>query len=673
MLVTVEDGRAVRVQGDPDHPMTRGFLCSKVNRYPERTYHAGRLLHPLRRVGPKGSEEFERVSWSDALDLVADGLQRSIDRHGPESVLPYSYSGTLGLIQGNSMDYRFFHALGASKLDRTICATAGAEALNATYGTRMGTDPESIPEARMILLWGTNTLTSNPHLWPFVRKARDSGASVICIDPIRTRTAEASDQHIALRPGTDAALALAIMHVLFRDGLEDRAYLEEMSVGWERLRDRTLAEYSPARVAGICRIEEATIEELGARYGRIRPSFIRLNYGLQRHAGGGAAVRAISLLPAVTGDWNHAGGGMQLSSAATFPVRSEALERPDLSPPGTRTINMSTIGHDLLERTDPPIGAIVVYNSNPVAVAPDQSLVRRGFSRDDLFVVVLEHFMTDTAKYADVVLPATTQLEHEDIHKSYGHLYLVYNHASIEPCGEALPNTEIFRQIAARMGLEDPALGESDAEMMESALDWSHPAMQGITLARLRDEGSVRLNLPVPHLPFEQGSTLPTPSGKIEIESSMMTSLGLDPIPGWIPPLESPERSPDLASRYPLTLISPPHHTFMNSTFANVEPLRRKAGEPTLDISHEDASARGIEDGVMVLVRNDRGAFFARAAVSARVPPGTVSAPSIWWLEDTPTNANANATTSQALTDIGAAATFYDNLVEVEPRKEPGT
>ncbi|MBW3564246.1 MAG: molybdopterin oxidoreductase family protein [Acidobacteria bacterium] len=666
MLVEVVNGRAVRVKGDPDHPMTQGFLCSKVNRYPERTYHRDRLHHPMVRTGGKGDGKFRQVSWDEALGLVADRLDRIIHSDdGPQAILPYSYAGTMGLLQSQSMDRRFFHIIGASLLDRTICATAGTEALNATYGTRMGTDPETIDQAKLILLWGTNTLTSNPHLWPWVRAARDAGARVITIDPIRTRTADASDEHIQIRPGTDAALALAMMHVIFRDGLADFDYLERTTLGWESLRERAIAEYSPERVAGICRIDSREIERLANLYATTRPSFIRLNYGMQRHAGGGNAVRAISILPAVTGAWNDIGGGFQLSSSGTFHFDETALERPDLIPPGTRTINMSTIGDDLLGRPDPPIRAIVVYNSNPVAVAPDQSSVRKGFARDDLFVVVLEHFMTDTARYADVVLPATTQLEHTDLHKSYGHLYVNYSAQSIAPIGEALPNTEIFRRLAATMNLDHPALQDSDEELMRQALGSGHPTLEGITLEKLKESGSLRLNLPAPHLPFPAGTVVPTRSGKIEIRSSMLEALGLDPLPSWVPPHESEESAPELAARYPLTLISPPAHTFLNSTFANVEPLKKLAGRPTLQINARDAADRGIEHGMKVTVRNDRGTFMAEAEITDRVRPGVVSAPSIWWLESTEGSANANATTSQKLTDIGRAATFYDNLVEV--------
>jgi anaerobic selenocysteine-containing dehydrogenase len=659
MLVTVdESGRATRMAGDPDHPMTRGFLCTKVAKYLERTYHDGRLLYPQIRIGAKGAGMFRRATWDEALSLVAEKLN-DIRAENPQSILPYSYAGTMGLLQGEGMDRRFFHRIGASLLERTICASAGAEALNLTYGTRMGTDPETVGAAKLILLWGTNTLTSNPHLWPFVREAKANGAPVICIDPLRTRTAAASDEHIAIRPGTDAALALAMMHVIFRDGLEDRGYLESMTVGWEKLRERALTEYAPERVAAICRIDVAAIESLAHRYATTRPTFIRLNYGLQRHAGGGSAVRAISLLPAVTGAWDDVGGGALLSTSGTFPMNTGALARPDLIPLGTRTINMIQLGRALNDVDDPPVKALVVYNSNPAAVAPDREHVLKGLAREDLFTVVLEHFQTDTADYADVLLPATTQLEHEDVHKAYGHLYLMFNARAIDPLGEALPNTEIFRRLAARMGLDHPELQATDEELMRAVLGTR------FSLDELRERGSIRLDLGTPHLPWKRGAKVPTPSGKIEIESSGVAALGLDPLPLFIPPYESEERDPELARRYPLALISPPAHSFLNSTFVNVASLRRAAGKPTLEIHGDDAARRGIAGGERVAIYNDRGTFTAEAVITDRVRPGVVSAPSVWWAKLTEDRTNANHTTSQAETDIGRGATFYDNLVEV--------
>jgi anaerobic selenocysteine-containing dehydrogenase len=672
MLVTVgDDGRATRMAGDPEHPFTQGFLCTKVVRYLERTYHPDRLLYPQIRAGAKGEGKFRRASWDEALSLIAARLNAIIDSpDGPEAILPYSYGGTLGQIQGEGMASRFFRRIGASQLERTICSSAGTEALNLTYGTRMGTDSEAVGEAKLILLWGTNTLTSNPHLWPFIRKAKAAGATTICIDPLRTRTADACDEHVPIRPGTDAALALGMMHVVFRDGLEDRQYLDQMTIGWEKLRDRVLRDYSPERVAAICRLPVETVERLGTLYGNTRPTFIRLNYGLQRHAGGGSAVRAISLLPAVTGAWNDVGGGCQLSTSGTFSLNGTALERKDL-PWTSRIINMTLLGEALTETGDSPVKALIVHNSNPASIAPEREKVLRGLRRDDLFTVVMEHFQTDTADYADVLLPATTALEHEDIHKAYGHLYMMLSRRAIEPLGESLPNTEIFRRIAAAMGVDDDDLRASDEDLMRAALTGTGDSMRGVTYEALRERSYMRINVPSPHLPFALGAPIPTPSGRIEIDSPAVAALGFDPVPDYVPPYESEERAPELARRFPLALISPPAHQFLNSTFVNVAALRRAAGKPTLEIHADDAGSRGIAEGSRVRIYNSRGGFTADAVISTRVRPGVISAPSVWWGKLTSDGTNANQTTSQALTDFGGGATFYDNLVEVEPLARP--
>jgi anaerobic selenocysteine-containing dehydrogenase len=672
MLVTVEDGRAVRVAGDPDHPFTRGFLCAKVNRYIERTYHKDRLLYPLRRTGKKGSGSFERISWDEAIAEVADRLgsiARSPD--GPQAILPYSYAGTMGLVQGSSLDRRFFHLLGASKLDRTICSTPGSVGMRMTVGASIGADAEGMPESDLVLLWGTNTLTSNPHLWPFVRAARERGAPIIAIDPIRTRTAEQCDEWLGIRPGTDAALALGMMHVLFAEGLEDRDYLERHTLGADELRERA-AEYPPDRVAAITGLDVETIISLGSRFGRARAAFIRVNYGLQRHYGGGMAVRTIACLPAVTGHWRRAGGGVQLSTSANFKFNTAALERPDLSPP-VRTINMIRLGEALTRPNagvgGPPVRAMVVYNSNPAAVAPDRNEVRRGMMREDLFTVVLEHFQTDTADYADIVLPATTQLEHWDVHFAYGHLYATLNRPSIEPLGEAKPNSEIFRLLARRMGLRADLFAGDDLAVIQQALSGDtpgtppHERMRGVTLDALLEHGWVRLNVPRPYMPFADGE-FPTPSGKCEFYSERLREMGLDPLPTFLAPYEFPENVPALAARFPLTLISSPRHEFLNSTFVNIDSLRKQS-EPECIVHPEDAAARGIGDGDRVVVHNDRGEFVAVARVSDGIRRGVVWAPSIWWSKLSLDGHNANDTTSQRETDMGHGPVFYDNLVEV--------
>ncbi len=667
MLVTVESGRATRVAGDPDHPFTNGFLCIKVNRYLERTYHRDRLSQPLRRVGPKGSDQFTPITWDDALSEIAERLnaiRHSAD--GAQAILPYSYAGTMGLVQGSSMDRRFFHTIGASLLDRTICSMAGTVGMRMTVGANLGADPEGVPESDLILLWGTNTLTSNPHFWPFVLRARERGARVIAIDPIRTRTAAQCDQWIGIRPGTDAALALAMMHVMLERGLEDAEYIARHTIGFDALRER-VREYSPDRVSAITGLAPDVITALGNEYARAKAAFIRVNYGLQRHAGGGMAVRTIACLPALSGHWRRAGGGVQLSSSASFQFDRQALERPERSPP-VRTINMIRLGEALTSPDagvgGPPVRALIVYNSNPASVAPDRNVVLRGMAREDLFTVVLEHFQTDTADYADIVLPATTQLEHWDLHYAYGHHYVTLNQPSIAPLGQALPNSEIFRRLAARMGLDDPIFRDDDVTLIRQALASGAPSLEGITFEQLMERGWMRLTLPTPYLPFAEGG-FPTPSGKCELYSERMAQMGLDPLPAFTPPHEFPENQPALAARYPLTLVSSPAHQFLNSTFVNIDSLRRGAREPECLLHPDDAARRGIAAGARVVIHNDRGAFTALARVEEAIRPGVVWAPSVWWGKYTVDGANANQTTSQRETDMGHGPVFYDNLVEV--------
>ena len=664
MTEDVEDGRAVAIGGDPDHRFTQGFLCAKVNRYLERVYSPDRVLHPMKRVGRKGEGRFERISWDEALDTVASRLREVVTEHGAQAILPYSYAGNMGLLGYASMDRRFFHALGASLLDRTICSSAGGHGYKATAGKTMGFDPEAVVHARLVVAWGANIVSSNVHFWPFVEEARKRGARLVCVDPYRSRTAEKSDLHLALYPGTDAALALGMMHVVFREGLEDRDWLERHTVGHEDLRERA-REWTPARAAATTGLRAEEIEAFAREYATTRPSAIRLNYGMNRHAGGGMAVRTVACLPAIVGAWRDVGGGALLSTSGTFPTDSDALERPDLVPPGTRTINMVQLGRALTDPTlDPPVKALFVYNSNPAAVAPDQETVRRGLEREDLFVVVHEQMPTDTADYADVLLPATTALEHYDLHKAYGHLYVSLSPPAIAPVGEALSNTELFRRLAARMGLDHPCLRHSDEEMARQAFKWDHPFLRGITFERLEREGSVRLSVPDPFVPFAEGG-FPTPSGRCELRSETLGREGHDPVAGYVPPREGKTSAPQIAKRYPLAFISPPAHHFLNSTFSAQPVFLRREGDASVTIHPEDARPRGISEGSTVRVFNDRGSFLARARVSDAARPGVVVGLSIWWPKLCPGGRNANAVTSQETADMGGGATFFDALVDL--------
>jgi anaerobic selenocysteine-containing dehydrogenase len=668
MQVTVEDGVATLLKGDRDHPFTRGFLCQKMARYLQRVYSPDRLLHPLRRVGAKGEGRFERITWECALDTIAErfaAIARSED--GPQAILPYSYYGTMGKLQSSSLDRRFFHRLGASQLDRTICASAGSQGYEYTVGRgRLGADPEAVPHCRFIVNWGSNTVNTNSHLWSLMVDARKAGATIVTIDPYKSPTAVRSDWHIQPRPGTDAALALGMMHVIWREGLQDEDYLARGTVGAGPLRQRVLEEYAPDCVAAITGVDTATLTTLARRYARERPSLIRLNYGLQRHHGGGMAVRTIACLPALVGAWRDPGGGALLSTSGTYDFAMDRLTRPDLSPPGTRLVNMNQLAGALAgELPGPPVRALYVYNCNPAAVAPDQQRVRAGLSRDDLFTVVHEQFATDTVDYADIVLPATTQLEHIDIHGSYGHHHVMLNSPAIAPRGECRSNNDVFRALAGRLGFEPEFF--PDDETLIGELLAGGPSLEGIALARLRAEGSVRLNTPAPYAPFAYG-VFPTPSGKCELYSERMRSDGLDPLPTYTPPREDPQTNPGLAARFPLQLLSPPRPQFLNSTFANEAHHRRAAGDPTIELAAEDAAARGLAAGDWVEVYNDRGCFEAKLALSGAVRPGVAVATGIYWSKLSPGGTNVNSTTATALSDMGGGATFFDNLVEVRRR-----
>lgn len=706
VLVTVNaEGRAVKVQGDPSQPITQGFLCGKVAKYLDRVYAPDRILYPLKRKagmakGPmvrgREHEAFERIGWDEALEAITARLKETAERYGPESILPYSYAGTIGVLGYGSMDRRFFHRLGASQLDRTICAEAGGQAWNLVYGKKMGTPTEDFRLAKLVLAWGANIHGNNVHLWPMVEQARRNGARLIVIDPYRTRTAALADWHIAIRPGTDAALALGLMHVILNEGLEDREYIAEMTHGFAQLAER-VREYTPERVAAWTGMTAAEIEQLAREYATTRPAALRMNYGVQRSENGGTAVRAIAMLPALTGAWKQRGGGGQLSTSGAFKWNKQAVERPDLalaSPLGrlARTVNMSTLGQALTSQgtgnreqeienqktapdEGPAVHALFVYNSNPGAVAPNQNAVRRGLARPDLFTVVHELFFNDTTDYADYILPATTFLEHTDIQGAYGHYFVQLSKQAIEPPGEARPNVWLFSQLAQRMGFEEECFRDTPEEIIRQALGIgadghsTNSGMEHITVEDLEAQGHIPLSFhrspeTQPFQPYTS-SPLPTPSGKIEFYSETLAAAGLDPVPAFIPPVES--RWGKGAERFPLELLARKADNYMNSTFANLDGHRKMEARTSqrLEMHPADAEARGIADGEKVRIWNDRGAIELTAMVKqGSVPQGVVAA-QLDWAKMHPGGSNVNALTSERLTDIGAGPTFYSTLVEV--------
>ncbi|MFC6885590.1 MULTISPECIES: molybdopterin-containing oxidoreductase family protein [Actinomadura] len=666
-VVGVEDGRAVGMRGNADHPYTRGALCTKVNRWLERAGQDDRILYPLRRVGAKGEGRFERISWDEALGEIAERLRDVAERFGGEAIWPYWGTGSLGYLQGleGHVGGRLFNVLGASRHRADICSAAGNAGLTSILGTPGGMDPEDLAHARLILLWGTNPLTSGHHVWKFVQDARKAGARLVAIDPVRTRTAKLADEHLAPLPGTDAALAFGLMNVVVGLGAQDDAFLERHTLGWDDLRER-IAEFPPERVAEITGIPEDAIVALGERIARTRPTAIRATQGMQRHAGGGAALRALACVPGVTGDWARRGGGLAFSTSGHVMLDKAALRRDDLRPGPGRTLSMSRLGEGLLDLGDPPVKALFVMAANPVASTPAQGRVRRGLARDDLFTVVMEHFPTDTTDYADIVLPATMQHEHADLHEGYGHLYLTWNEPAVEPPGECLPATETFRRLARRMGLTEPALYESDERMAERALASGHPWMAGITLERLRKEGFVRMNVPDPFLPFADG--FPTPSGRLEFRSERAAALGLDPVAGYTPAAEVSDGA--RAERFPLVLISAASHHFLNTVFGNNPELRRRAGGPVVRLHPDDAAARGLEAGRRVRVFNDRGSFDAAVEVTDGVRTGVAATTKGNWPKFAG-GANANAVVDERATDMGGGPVFHDTRVEVEALPEP--
>lgn len=680
MLVTVTDGRATEVRGDPDHPFTRGGLCVKVNNYVDKVYSPDRLLYPLQRSGPKGTGRFDRITWDQALDTIAGRFRAAIAEHGAEAIMPVSYLGTEGILNGLNVGDPFFNRIGATIAERTYCDSGACTAYAMTVGATAGVDPESLVHSRYIVIWACNMVSTNLHLWPFVTEAQRRGAKVVVIDPVKHRTAQRADWYIPIRPGTDGALALALMHVIITEGLVDDAYVRDHTVGYPELAER-VQQYTPEWAAMETGIPAADIRTLAREYATTQPSMIRIGVAIERHAGGGQTVRSIACLPALTGAWRRVGGGLLQLPLWAFPINWGALLHPEFIKPGTRVVNQFLLGRALTGELglDPPITALMVYNSNPMVVCPEQDKVAAGLARDDLFTVVSDHFLTDTARYADIVLPATTQLEQLDIMFSWGHFYVSLNIPAIAPLGEAVPNTELFRRLAARMGFTDSCFTRTDEQMVAEAFDWSAPAMQGITVESLRRTGWARLNLPSAdaYAPHASGN-FPTPSGKTEFRSSLAEQAGnfvlslfrqgseefqpggrVDPLPHYIPPRET------AATGYGLRLVSPKSHAYLNSSAGDQPMQKRVQGEQAVIIHPADAAERGIDEGRYVRVFNDRGQFIALAHVSDDVVPGVVMSPMGAWPKNAKGHSTVNAVNPFVFADLGNAPTFSDTRVEV--------
>lgn len=663
-IVSVRNGKAIKLRGNPEHPFTRGTLCVKMNSYIELTQHPDRLLYPMRRVGAKGTGKFKRISWEEALAEISTRFSSIISEHGAEAIWPYAGCGSLGLIQGlYGAGKRLWNALGTSQHVVTICTISGCVGTGYTIGDRrIGMDPETLRHAKLILLWGTNTLTTNIHLWRVIQDARKKGAHVVCIDPLKTRTAEACDRHLAPRPGTDAALALGLLHVIVKMGAEDRDYLARHTAGWDAFKSRIL-EYPPERVSTITGVAVENIESLGRQIATSRPTGIRMMMGLTRHGGGGMAVRTITCIPGVTGDWKYPGGGASYDTRGFFKADWNALVRYDLRHRPVRNMSMTRLGEGLLERDDPRVMALFVYASNPMASAPDQNKIRRGLTRDDLFVVCVEQFETDTTRYADILLPSTMQFEHADMHNAYGHLYICWNEPAVAPPGECLPPTEIFRQLARTMGLNEPCLYDSDEDMARQLLASGDPSLNGITLDSLKSRGWARLNYPTDSALLADG--FPTPSGKLEFYSATMAAEGLDPLAGYTEPHENQQDGTELGRKYPLSIIANARHYAINSMFANSPSHARRQGRPVVQIHPSDAACRGLTSGVTAEIYNDRGSFKAKVEVSDKVRPGVLGTTKGAWpaLEDG--GSNINATVDERDSDMGGGAVYHDNRVEI--------
>ncbi|WP_272699240.1 molybdopterin-containing oxidoreductase family protein [Desulfovibrio sp. Fe33] len=658
LLAQVEDGRITRVKGDPDHPYTQGFICKKGARFPEHVHGPERLTEPLRRTGPKGSGEFEPITWDEALDEVADNIRRVVGEFGPEAVLPYSYAGHMGLVHRHSGD-AFFNKLGASRLDATICGPAATAGFKASLGSGPSTEIQEAAKSDFIIIWGNNTLVTNVHAWPHFLRARKNGAKIVVVDPYRNPTAKEADRHIMLRPGTDAALALAVMHVLIAEDMLDHDFIATQTVGFDRLKERVM-DWPPARAAEVCGLREDEIRGLARGYGTARAPYIRTGWGPARQLAGGMAMRTISLLPALVNAFAKPGGGITRSLGGA-PGKAASLTRADLRPEGTRTVNMVLLGHALTELSDPPVKLLYNYLSNPAAVAPQSAQVMAGLAREDLFTVVQEMYMTDTARYADIILPGASFLEMGDIYRCYGHNYVQITRPVIKPVGQCRPILDTFQALAARLSFDDEVFSLTEEQCIERILAESaeSPFMKGVDLDALRRGEPVRLNIS-PN-PFSNGFN--TPSGKVEFFSQSMADQGLDPLPDG-----APLRDPEGGDAYPLEFITPPHPLLLNSAFNEIESIRERTGGPKVLIHPDAARVRGIVQGMTVRVFNGRGQIVVRAEVTKDTRPDLLVAEGLHWPNARP-GEGSNQLTSQRITDMGNTCAFHCNKAEVEPLK----
>ncbi|WP_374723348.1 molybdopterin-containing oxidoreductase family protein [Calidifontibacillus erzurumensis] len=657
LLVHKKDGKIIKVDGDPNHPVTRGNICNKVRNIAHRLYDKNRLQYPLKRLGAKGEGKFVRISWDEAIETITTHWKKLIEIDGPESILPYSFYGNMGNLSAEGMDRRFFHRLGASQLDRTICQMAGSTGYKYTMGGSFGIDPQDTIHAKLFIFWGINAVSTNMHQWTIAQKARkEHGAKIVVIDVHKNQTGKMADWFIPVFPGSDGALALGIMHILFAEMMVDEAFLQEYTIGHEELRNHVI-QYDPATVSKMTGVSKEDLYKLARLYGKTSPSFIRIGNGLQHHDNGGMNTRAIACLPALTGQWLIKGGGAIKSNSGYLSHNSRALQRPDLlKNKNTRVINMNLLGQALLE-LDPPIKSLYIYNSNPAIVAPNGNKVRKGLERKDLFIVVHDLFLTETAKYADIVLPATSSYENTDFYTSYWHNHIQIQEPVIEPYFESKSNTEVFRLLAKAMGFDDPAFSETDEELIKQALhNPENPYFDGITFEELAEKKYVKANIK-PLL----SSKLKTPSGKIELYSKKMMEAGLPPLPTYIPLADDGD--------FPFLFVPAPTHNFLNSTFSNNEKHVSMEKEPKLHMNIADAKERNIEDGDVVRVWNDRGECILKASVGKDVLPGVVVSQGLWSDGRPGTKQHLNALTPDRLSDMGGGATFFSGRVNVEKVK----